>query len=120
MMLAGGSIAGAFIMFIWDYLAYIVSDTDKMCVEIFSGNTFFRKVLCFLLKIISMQVVPSIVYFIVFHKRKEQFLIETPERHASDIDYLDDDAASDLNRTLTSRNDSRISLFSGVGSTPNL
>lgn len=47
-------------------------------------------------------------------------MIETPERHASDIDYLDDDAASDLNRTLTSRNDSRRSLFSGVGSTPNL
>lgn len=31
-MLAGGSIGGAVIMFIWDYLAYIVSDTDKMCV----------------------------------------------------------------------------------------
>lgn len=94
MLLVGGSIGGAFIMFVWDYLAYTISKNDKTCMEIFSGNTFFRKVLCFLLKIFSMQVVPSIVYYTIFYKRKEQFLMETPERHASDVDYLDDDAAS--------------------------
>lgn len=119
-MLAGGSIGGAFIMFIWDYLAYTMAENDQMCVQIFSGNTFFRKILCFLLKIFSMQVVPVIVYYRNFYKRQDQFNIAMHERHASDIDYLDDDAASDLNRTLTSHSDSRRSLFSGSGSTPNL
>ena len=120
MLIVGGSIGGAVIMFIWDYLAYIMSSTDEMCVQIFSGNTFFRKILCFLLKIISMQVVPCIVYYIIFYKRKSQFLSNEQERQISNVDYLDDDAASDLNRTLTSRMDSRRSLFSGMGSTTNL
>ena len=119
-LIVSGGIAGAFIMFTWDYLAHVVSTSDEMCQEMFSGNTFFRKVLCFLLKIISMQVVPSIVYYVIFHKKKEQFYSMEQERQNSDINYLDDDAASELNRTLTSRVSSRRSLFSGVGSTPNL
>lgn len=120
-LLVGGSIGGALIMFIWDYLAYTIAHTDQMCEEIFSGNTFFRKVLCFLLKIISMQVVPTIVYYTIFYKRKDEFLSSQPECEMSDIDFLDDRAPSDLNRTLTSSHtDSRRSLFSGLGSTPNL
>lgn len=60
-------------MFIWDYLAYTLSETDEQCVELFSGNTFFRKILCFLLKIISMQVVPTIVYYNTYYKRRNGF-----------------------------------------------
>ena len=31
-MIVGGSVMGAFIMFMWDYIAYMVSDNDEMCV----------------------------------------------------------------------------------------
>lgn len=69
-----------------------------------------------------MQVVPCICYYTTFYKRKSQFLItQTTAHQLADIDYLGDDAASDLNRTLTSRSNSRASLMSGrVDSTANL
>ena len=109
-------------MFIWDYMAYMMSDTDEMCVEVFSGNTFFRKILCFLLKIISMQALPSITYYAIYHRKKNQFLssqiINLNEGDGPDI--LNDDIASELNRSLTSRTNSRKSLVSGLGSTQNL
>ena len=96
MMIVGGSVVGALIMFMWDYLAYMMSDTDEMCVEVFSGNTFFRKILCFLLKIISMQALPSITYFAIYHRKKNQFLssqiINFNEGDGPDI--LNDDIAS--------------------------
>ncbi len=75
-MIVGGSLISAIIMFIWDYLSYMVSETDEMCVEVFSGNTFFRKLLCFVLKIISMQALPTITYYTIYYKRKSQFLSE--------------------------------------------
>lgn len=31
-MIVGGSLISAVIMFIWDYLSYMVSDVDEMCV----------------------------------------------------------------------------------------
>lgn len=30
-LLVGGSILGAFIMFVWDYLAFTISKTDQQC-----------------------------------------------------------------------------------------
>ena len=61
-----------------------------------------------------MQVVPSIVYYTTYYKRKYQFLLtQETANETQDIDYLADDAASDLNRTLTSRSNSRASLMSG-------
>jgi len=111
---------GGFIMFVWDYLANTLSQTDEQCVELFSGNTFFRKILCFLLKIISMQVVPAIIYYNTFYRRKERFQDTVMEdMKIEDANYLDD-AYSDLNRTLTERSNSRNSLFSRGGSTANL
>ena len=29
--LVAGSVLGAFIMFVWDYLAYIISENDQQC-----------------------------------------------------------------------------------------
>lgn len=121
-LLVSASLTGAFIMFVWDYLAFTISESDDQCEELFSGNTFFRKILCFLLKIISMQAVPSIAYYITYYKRKSQFILTQATTHeTTDFDYLNDDAASDLNRTLTSRSNSRNSLMSGrMDSTANL
>lgn len=66
-----------------------------------------------------MQVVPALVYYIFYEKKKEQFLLAQSNKQMflNDIDYLADDAASDLNRSLTDRMDSRKSLFSS-GSNP--
>jgi hypothetical protein len=87
--LVGGSFIGAFIMFIWDYLAFLISKNDEQCEELFSGNTFFRKVLCFLLKIICMQVVPCIAYYTTYYKRKSQFLLtQTTAYDTADVNYL--------------------------------
>jgi hypothetical protein len=57
-----------------------------------------------------MQAVPSIVYYTTYYKRKSQFLMTqtTTANETQDIDYLADDAASDLNRTLTARSNSRV------------
>lgn len=49
-----------------------------------------------------MQVVPCIAYYTTYYKRKSQFILaQTPTHMANDNDYLNDDAFSDLNRTLT-------------------
>ncbi len=110
---------GAFIMFAWDYLAFTISESDNQCQELFSGNTFFRKLLCFLLKIISMQVVPSIAYYTTYYKRIGYFAHPDPI-NAVQVDLLEDDAASELNRTLTSRSNSRNSLLSRGNSVAHL
>lgn len=80
-LIVGGAMTGAFIMFVWDYLAFTISKNDEQCEELFSGNTFFRKVLCFLLKIISMQVVPCIAYYTTYYKRKSQFILTQATTH---------------------------------------
>ena len=120
-MIVGASILSALIMFFWDYLNYMLADHDEMCVELFSGNTFFRKILCFLLKVISMQSLPSVTYYTIYFRRKSQFITTQPGVmiEGEPVDVLNDDAASELNRSLTSRIDSRGSLFS-VGSRQNL
>jgi len=60
-------------MFMWDFYSYIFSSTDKDCTDIFAGNTFFRQILCFILKLISMQLTPSMIYYIIYERRKNDF-----------------------------------------------
>lgn len=95
-MIVGGSVLSALIMFFWDYLNYMLAENDEMCVELFSGNTFFRKILCFLLKVISMQAVPSITYYTFYFRRKSQFVTTQTENliEGEPVDVLNDDAAS--------------------------
>ena len=76
-------------MFIWDYLAYVGADSDSFCVEVFSGNSFFRKVLCFLLKLISMQVFPCLVYYTTYFKRRNQFLFAQKTITKNDMLQID-------------------------------
>ena len=73
MALIACNFIGAVIMFVWDFYAYVLSTTDQDCTDIFSGNTFFRQVLCFLLKLISMQLTPCMIYYIIYERRKNQF-----------------------------------------------
>lgn len=65
--------AGAFIMFVWDFYGYEFSQSSQDCTDIFAGNTFFRQVLCFILKLITMQLTPSMIYYIIYERRKNQF-----------------------------------------------
>lgn len=99
-------------MFGWDYMAYNKSVDRKSCEDLFSGDTVFRNVLCFLVKIISMQFNPAVIYYIVYYSRKDDFHTDQPQDLASnDMNYWDDNA-SDLNRTLASRSNSRADLIS--------
>jgi hypothetical protein len=66
-----------------------------------------------------MQVVPCIAYYMTYYKRKGQLILNQTTYETADVDYLNDDAASDLNRSLTASN-SRSSLFSRDGSRPQL
>jgi hypothetical protein len=61
-------------MFIWDFYAYTFSTSDSDCTEIFEGNTFFRQVLCFILKLISMQLTPCMIYYLIYYRKKEDFI----------------------------------------------
>ena len=60
-----------------------------------------------------MQLTPCIIYYIIYERRKDQFFenFNHEERQEMNMDLLDDNA-SDFNRTITSRVDSRRSLFS--------
>lgn len=100
-------------MFVWDFYAYIFSESDSDCSDIFAGNTFFRQILCFILKLITMQLTPSMIYYIIYERRKNQFFENFHEEKQEDlnVDLLDDNA-SEFNRTITSRVESRRSLFS--------
>lgn len=82
-------------MFLWDFYAYTFSETDQDCTDIFVGNTFFRQVLCFLLKIVSMQLSPCMIYYIIYHTRKNQFLDNFQQEHQENlnVDLLDDNAS---------------------------
>ncbi len=63
----------AFMMFVWDYVIYMNSINQHDCVRLFVGDTFPRKIFFFILKIITMQIQPSTVYFITFYKNKDDF-----------------------------------------------
>ena len=72
-IIATSGFIGSLIMFTWDYLAYNNSVDRRSCENIFSGDTAFRNILCFLLKIISMQLNPSAIYYAIYYSRKEDF-----------------------------------------------
>jgi len=89
-------------MFGWDLLAYNGSVDRKTCEELFSGNTVFRNILCFVLKIISMQLNPSAIYYVMYYSRREDFEEAGNEKRLNEglINYFDD-GASDMNRTVS-------------------
>jgi hypothetical protein len=104
-------------MFGWDFLAFNNSTDRISCEHLFSGDTVFRNLLCFILKLISMQINPCTIYYIMFFSRKEQFIEADDPTKALvgdyDINYFDD-GASDMNRTVSSRRShSRANLVSG-------
>lgn len=71
MMCSG--LVGSLIMFSWDFLAYNNSVDRLSCEHLFSGDSGFRNVLCFLLKIVSMQFNPAVIYYNIYYSRKEDF-----------------------------------------------
>lgn len=109
-MLMVSSGVGAGIMFIWDYLAYMLATSDASCVELFAGNNLFRNILCFLLKIVTMQVNPSVIYYTAYYSRIGDTL-QGPVKEL-EINFLEEDAATELNCTIASRSSSRKDLFS--------
>lgn len=60
-----------------------------------------------------MQFTPCMIYYVIYEKRKTQFLENFQNDRMDDlnVDILKDDA-SEFNRTIGSRIDSRGSLFS--------
>lgn len=72
LMISSG-LVGSVIMFSWDLLAYNHSVDRLSCEHLFSGDSGFRNVLCFLLKIISMQFNPAVIYYNIYYSRKEDF-----------------------------------------------
>lgn len=65
------TITSAVMMFIWDYVAFLYSSVAQDCVDMFLGNTFPRKILFFLLKIITMQVQPVGIYYCTYYKNRD-------------------------------------------------
>jgi hypothetical protein len=72
LMICSG-LVGSLIMFGWDFIAFTNSVDQKSCEHLFSGDSIFRNILCFLLKIVSMQFNPSVIYYNVFYSRREIF-----------------------------------------------
>lgn len=72
LMISSG-LVGSVIMFSWDFLAYNNSVDRLSCEHLFSGDSGFRNVLCFLLKIISMQFNPAVIYYNIYFSRREEF-----------------------------------------------
>ena len=73
MIIMGSGVLGSAIMFGWDFLAFNDSVDQASCNAMFAGNTIFRNLLCFLLKIFSMQMNPSAIYYVMYFCRKEEF-----------------------------------------------
>lgn len=64
----GTTIVSSFMMFVWDFVAHMNSSTEQDCVDMFMGNNFPRKILFFLLKIITMQIQPLGIYYTTYYK----------------------------------------------------
>jgi hypothetical protein len=73
MIMMGSGIIGAAIMFGWDFLAFNGAHDRHSCNAMFSGNTIFRNLLAFLLKIFTMQLNPSAIYYVMYYCRKNEF-----------------------------------------------
>ena len=73
-------------MFAWDYLAFNASSSQADCEALFSGNNFFRSTSCFLCKLITMQLNPFVIYYIMYHTRKDDFAKEEQLIENNDFD----------------------------------
>ena len=70
MIIMGSGIIGSVIMFGWDFIAFNGASDRASCIDVFSGNTIFRNILCSLLKIFTMQLNPSAIYYVMYFCRK--------------------------------------------------
>lgn len=74
----------------------------------FVGNNFPRKILFFILKIITMQVQPIGIYYCTYYKNRD-FIKESQDEavrnkaEVEDLQFLQDTAFSELNESLISR-----------------
>jgi hypothetical protein len=91
-------LVGSAIMFGWDFLAF---NNTSSCEFLFSGDTFFRNILCFLLKIVSMQLNPAAIYYVMYYSRREDFEQTGNDRLNEEFINYFDDGASDMNRTVS-------------------
>ena len=101
-IIMGSGLIGSLIMFGWDFLAFNNSVDRVSCAHLFSGDTVFRNILCFLLKIVSMQLNPSAIYYVMYFSRKDDFIDNGNDNRLNEdmINYFDD-GASDMNRTVS-------------------
>lgn len=104
----------SFMMFVWDFVSNMYSKSEQDCVDMFMGNTFSRKILFFVLKIITMQVQPLGIYYTTYYKACRDNPDDAPEplANANDMELIMDDTFSVLNTSLISRGSSRASLYS--------
>ena len=102
-LIMGSGLLGAGIMFGWDLLAHNKATDQTSCSYLFSGDTPFRSLLTFVLKVVSMQLNPAAIYYVMYYCRRDEFEEAGHEKrlHEELVDYFDD-GASDLNRTLGS------------------
>lgn len=75
-------------MFLWDFIAYNSSSDTATCQIYFSGDTFFRSLLCFVCKLITMQLNPLVIYYIMYHSRREEFSKEEQLIDNNEIDLF--------------------------------
>lgn len=78
------------------------------------GNTFPRKILFFVLKIITMQVQPLGIYYTTYYKVCRDNPDDGPEivANSNEMELIMDDTYSVLNTSVISRGSSRASLLS--------
>jgi hypothetical protein len=109
MVIMGSGLLGSAIMFGWDFLAFNGANSQASCNDMFSGNTIFRNLLCFLLKLITMQLNPAAIYYVMYFCRRGEFEDSGSDRKINEelVDYFDD-GASDLNRTNSSMRRSEV------------
>jgi len=69
----GSGMLGSLMMFLWDFIAFNWSQDKSECQAYFSGDNFARSVLCFICKLITMQLNPLVIYYIMYHSRRDDF-----------------------------------------------
>jgi hypothetical protein len=67
----GSGLIGAGIMFGWDLLAYNKAVDQTSCSHLFSGDTPFRSLLTFVLKVFSMQLNPAAIFYVMYFCRRD-------------------------------------------------
>jgi hypothetical protein len=62
------TLLSSFMMFVWDFVSHLYSSSEQDCVDMFMGNNLPRKILFFVLKIITMQIQPLGIYYTTYYK----------------------------------------------------